>query len=293
MPADLRLLDDEQRALIQMVREFADEVLSPAAPGYEERSEDPAPLYAQLADLGLTGIPYAEEYGGGGQPYVTYLLIAINVLVFVFLQGLGSNERFTYAFSTVPQEIRTGEDVARPVIHFQRAGTCWHPQVKGVVLQVSESEVIVARWNAASTTSWITRAVTRDRRCRSLSSRKATSDSSTFLSPAEWAAAISGVCLLMWMSTASAWTPTRRPASRRTSPSTRWSSGSAAVLAPWLYAPAEPRRRLLWFAGATLLAGALAEEVREPLLRSSKALHWQDGESPHAPPSHTSRSSGA
>ncbi len=32
----------------------------------------------------------------------------------------------------------------------------------------------------------------------------------------------------------------------------------AAVLAPWLYAPTEPRRRLLWFAGATLLAGALA-----------------------------------
>ena len=32
----------------------------------------------------------------------------------------------------------------------------------------------------------------------------------------------------------------------------------AAVLAPWMYAPAEPRRRLLWFAGATLLAGALA-----------------------------------
>ena len=31
-----------------------------------------------------------------------------------------------------------------------------------------------------------------------------------------------------------------------------------AVLAPWLYAPDEPSRRLLWFAGATLLAGALA-----------------------------------
>src|SRR5688572_15678051 len=48
-------------------------------------------------------------------PYVTYLLIALNVLVFVFLQGMGTNEQFTYAFSTVPQEIRTGEDVARPV----------------------------------------------------------------------------------------------------------------------------------------------------------------------------------
>jgi hypothetical protein len=31
-----------------------------------------------------------------------------------------------------------------------------------------------------------------------------------------------------------------------------------AVLAPWLYAPTEPRRRLAWFVGATLLAGALA-----------------------------------
>jgi hypothetical protein len=31
-----------------------------------------------------------------------------------------------------------------------------------------------------------------------------------------------------------------------------------AVLAPWLYAPPEPRRRLAWFVGATLLAGLLA-----------------------------------
>ncbi len=31
-----------------------------------------------------------------------------------------------------------------------------------------------------------------------------------------------------------------------------------AVLAPWMYAPAEPRRRLAWFAGATLVAGLLA-----------------------------------
>jgi hypothetical protein len=31
-----------------------------------------------------------------------------------------------------------------------------------------------------------------------------------------------------------------------------------AVLAPWLYAPTEPRRRLAWFAAASLVAGALA-----------------------------------
>ncbi len=44
-------------------------------------------------------------------PYVNYAFIAINILVFVFLQGLGGNEAFTYAFSLVPQEITTGIDL--------------------------------------------------------------------------------------------------------------------------------------------------------------------------------------
>ena len=44
-------------------------------------------------------------------PIVNYVFIAINILVFVFLQGLGTNDRFTYAYSTVPEEIRSGEDI--------------------------------------------------------------------------------------------------------------------------------------------------------------------------------------
>ncbi len=48
-------------------------------------------------------------------PVVNYVLIAINILVFVFLQQLGTNDQFTYAFSTVPAEILTGQDVASPV----------------------------------------------------------------------------------------------------------------------------------------------------------------------------------
>ena len=75
MPADLRLLDEDQRDLAAMVREFATKEAGPASIGYEERSEDPVALYRQLADLGLTGIPFPEEYGGGGQPYGTYLLV--------------------------------------------------------------------------------------------------------------------------------------------------------------------------------------------------------------------------
>lgn len=52
-----------------------------------------------------------------GTPIVNYVLIAVNILVFVFLQGFGNNEKFTYAYSTVPGEIITGKDiVTRPVI---------------------------------------------------------------------------------------------------------------------------------------------------------------------------------
>jgi membrane associated rhomboid family serine protease len=54
---------------------------------------------------------YDDNTGRRTTPVVNYILIAINILVFVFLQQLGTNERFTYAFSTVPEEIRTGQDV--------------------------------------------------------------------------------------------------------------------------------------------------------------------------------------
>jgi membrane associated rhomboid family serine protease len=48
-------------------------------------------------------------------PVVNYLLIAVNILVFVFLQGFGNNENFNNAFSVVPEEIVTGRDVVRNV----------------------------------------------------------------------------------------------------------------------------------------------------------------------------------
>src|SRR5215471_7298806 len=44
-------------------------------------------------------------------PIVNYAIILVNILVFVFLQGFGTNERFTNAFSVVPAEIITGRDI--------------------------------------------------------------------------------------------------------------------------------------------------------------------------------------
>ncbi|HXG11297.1 MAG TPA: rhomboid family intramembrane serine protease [Gemmataceae bacterium] len=64
---------------------------------------------------------YDDNTGRRLFPYVNYALIAINVLVFVFLQRLGpeiggkEGERFTYAFACVPYEIVTGKDVRETV----------------------------------------------------------------------------------------------------------------------------------------------------------------------------------
>ena len=57
-----------------------------------------------------------DNTGRSITPFVNYVLIAANVLVFLLFQGFGTNERFTYAFSTVPQEIATGRDIDQPVV---------------------------------------------------------------------------------------------------------------------------------------------------------------------------------
>jgi membrane associated rhomboid family serine protease len=46
------------------------------------------------------------------QPVVNYAIIGINILVFLLLQQIGSNESFTNAFALVPKEITTGVDLA-------------------------------------------------------------------------------------------------------------------------------------------------------------------------------------
>jgi membrane associated rhomboid family serine protease len=52
-----------------------------------------------------------DNTGRRTTPVVNYVLLALNVLVFIFCQGLGANEKFTMGFSTVPKEITTGKDL--------------------------------------------------------------------------------------------------------------------------------------------------------------------------------------
>lgn len=48
-------------------------------------------------------------------PWVNYMVIGLNIFVFVFLQGFGGNDAFTNSFSAVPQEILSGKDFAGAV----------------------------------------------------------------------------------------------------------------------------------------------------------------------------------
>ena len=64
-----------------------------------------------------------DNTGRSITPLVNYALLAANVLVFVFFQGMGAKDRFTYAFSTVPQEIVSGKDIETPPRTVEIPGT--------------------------------------------------------------------------------------------------------------------------------------------------------------------------
>jgi alkylation response protein AidB-like acyl-CoA dehydrogenase len=67
-------LNDEQRALLELVREVAVREVEPFAAEWERTETFPRAAFDALGKAGLLGIPYPEEHGGGGQPTWVYLL---------------------------------------------------------------------------------------------------------------------------------------------------------------------------------------------------------------------------
>jgi membrane associated rhomboid family serine protease len=47
-------------------------------------------------------------------PYVNYLFLGLNIIVFLVLQGMGSNEVFNNTYSLIPAEISSGADLIGP-----------------------------------------------------------------------------------------------------------------------------------------------------------------------------------
>jgi alkylation response protein AidB-like acyl-CoA dehydrogenase len=68
-------LSEEQRAIQEMVREFAEREIAPVAADLDERQAFPAEIIRKLSELGLMGILLPKEYGGAGMNYISYALI--------------------------------------------------------------------------------------------------------------------------------------------------------------------------------------------------------------------------
>ncbi len=75
MAVDRLLPTDEARALIELTREVADKELATRVDAHERSETYPEGLFATLGETGLLGLPYPEEFGGGGQPYEVYLQV--------------------------------------------------------------------------------------------------------------------------------------------------------------------------------------------------------------------------
>src|SRR5690625_1099577 len=67
-------LSDEQEMLRRMVRDFAENEVEPTAAERDEEERFDREIFDKMAELGLTGIPWPEEYGGIGSDYVSYVL---------------------------------------------------------------------------------------------------------------------------------------------------------------------------------------------------------------------------
>jgi hypothetical protein len=72
---DRLLPNDEAAALLELATELADGELAPRVADFEERGEFPRAVLRTLGRSGLLGLPYPEEYGGGGRPYQVYLQV--------------------------------------------------------------------------------------------------------------------------------------------------------------------------------------------------------------------------
>ncbi|GED20433.1 acyl-CoA dehydrogenase [Kurthia gibsonii] len=68
-------LSEEHEMLKKMVRDFAEEVIAPSAAERDEEARFDRTHFEQMAELGLTGVPWPEEYGGAGMDYLAYCIV--------------------------------------------------------------------------------------------------------------------------------------------------------------------------------------------------------------------------
>jgi alkylation response protein AidB-like acyl-CoA dehydrogenase len=67
-------LDEQQRMIREMVREFAVSNVEPRASEIDRTCRFPTETFKEMAEMGLMALPVDEQYGGGGADYLSYAI---------------------------------------------------------------------------------------------------------------------------------------------------------------------------------------------------------------------------
>jgi short-chain 2-methylacyl-CoA dehydrogenase len=97
-------LTQEQQEFQKAVREFAEEVIAPRAEEMDRQEELPLDIVKQMAEMGMFGLPFPEEYGGQGADFLTFCLAVeelarVDSSIAITLEaavGLGANPIFRF-----------------------------------------------------------------------------------------------------------------------------------------------------------------------------------------------------
>ncbi|MCK1998981.1 acyl-CoA dehydrogenase family protein [Psychrobacillus psychrodurans] len=68
-------LTQEHNMIRKTIREFSDEVVAPGAIERDKTKAFPKEIFKQLADMGMMGLPFSEEYGGAGADTVSFAIV--------------------------------------------------------------------------------------------------------------------------------------------------------------------------------------------------------------------------
>ncbi|MFT4187963.1 MAG: acyl-CoA dehydrogenase family protein [Aeromicrobium sp.] len=91
MSTDRLLPTDEARDLIELTREIASRELRPKVDEAERTASFPREVFRVLGRAGLLGLPYPEDFGGGGQPYEVYLQVVEEIATAWAAVGVGTS----------------------------------------------------------------------------------------------------------------------------------------------------------------------------------------------------------
>ena len=101
MPATRVMPTDEAADLIRLTRDLVAKELAPPAAEAEATEKFPREIFRTLGRAGLLGLPYPEEYGGGGQPYEVYLQVLEEIASVWSSVGVGTSVHALSCFGLV------------------------------------------------------------------------------------------------------------------------------------------------------------------------------------------------